>query len=94
MLKLNLDDLDANGKKGDWCFTNNNVLCFIRYGDNLEDTCCVGIQDSMSTMPGTITRWQWNGDTEFPTFHPSIRVYTSDKTLWHGYLRNGKLEEV
>jgi hypothetical protein len=34
--------------------------------------------------------WGWNGDEEKPTLTPSLHT----PGIWHGYLRNGRLESV
>ena len=37
--------------------------------------------------------WEWDGDLNHPTLHPSIDHWTDQFTqAWHGFLRNGRLE--
>lgn len=88
MLRVDINDLDKNGQKGDWCFTNNDQYLFLRYGETLDDTCMVNVGDATRMI------WQWDGSKESPTISPSIRCFTGETTLWHGYLRKGKLEEA
>lgn len=90
MIRQNLDDLDANGQKGDWCFLNDDALIALQWGERLE-ICIIKVKET-SDVTGPI--WQWNGSKETPTLSPSIRVFTQDKTLWHGFLREGKLVEA
>jgi len=44
--------------------------------------------------PGPV--WTWNGDTDKPTFHPSILVQSTygenqEKRVCHSYVRNGRI---
>ena len=88
MKKNNLDDLEENGKRGDWAFTDDNHIA-IRYGEKpLVGTVVIPI----STMP-TNNEWQWDGNKEFPTLTPSILVEAVPgwNEGWHGWLRAGVL---
>ena len=87
-LLKDIDDLDTNGQKGDWCFASGAEYLFLRYGGTLEDTCTVRI-----SRVGDASHWEWDGDGVAPTLSPSIRVTGKNgKELWHGYLRAGKIE--
>ena len=87
----NLDDLETNGKKGDWCFLNNYELIAIRFGEDAFTGMCI-LPISENAMPGK-PHWQWDGNKEAPTLSPSILVYPAEGFTdgWHGYLRNGLL---
>jgi hypothetical protein len=89
MLKKNLDDLDANGKKGDWCFLDNDRQIGIRYGDNaFAGTVVIPIAGN--------NRWLWNGDKDLPTISPSILVHDVPGFTqgWHGFLTDGIVVDV
>jgi hypothetical protein len=93
-LLKNLDDLDANGKIGDWCFQNNDELIAIRYGaDAFIQTIIIPISEN--TMQGK-PHWKWNGNKDLPTITPSILVkdYPGWNAGWHGFLTDGKLITV
>jgi hypothetical protein len=94
MLRENLDDLDKNGLKGDWCFLNDGTQLALRYGDD-PFTGLLILPIAAEVMPGK-PHWQWDGDMEFPTLSPSILVnaYPGWNEGWHGFLRNGKLITV
>lgn len=91
MLRENIDDLDTNGQKGDWCFLNNNELIAIRFGEDMFTGLTI-IPVSENTMQGK-PHWQWNGNKDAPTLSPSILVHPNPgwSDGWHGYLRDGKL---
>jgi hypothetical protein len=92
MNRKNLDDLDTNGAKGDWCFLNDDTYIGIRYGvDYLTGTVVIPVSAS-----GDNKNWKWDGNKESPTLSPSILVHANEGTTegWHGYLRDGKLETV
>lgn len=88
-----LDDFDANGKKGDWCFLNDDTYIAIRFGDDpfLESTV-------LPIKPvADKAFWNWDGNKNAPTLSPSILVWGNGRNnpaTWHGYLRNGKLETI
>ena len=93
-LLRNLDDLDTNGKKGDWCFLNKDELIAIRYGeDAFQGTTIIPISENV--MAGE-PHWQWNGNKECPTLTPSILVHAVPNwdNGWHGFLTDGKLITV
>ncbi len=93
MLRQNLDDFDAHGQKGDWCFLNDDHLIAIQWGDDhFTGTCILRINWPNPPNDGGGPSWAWDGNKEAPTLSPSIRCFTGDQTLWHGYLRAGKLE--
>jgi hypothetical protein len=35
---------------------------------------------------GGAAQWDWNGDREAPTLHPSVNC----RNCWHGFIRNGQ----
>lgn len=95
---------DLNGQwtqltKGDWFFRGGifdeqaieDAYIVLKWGDNEPDVAVLKIK-------GTNTKWEpvweFDGNKECPTLSPSIRVLGSHGApdLWHGYLRNGKLE--
>jgi hypothetical protein len=92
-LRQNLDDLDANGLKGDWCFANDDHLIIVRWGDDINDIAILRINTFGIEQK---TSWNWDGSHESPTLSPSILVRgdQSQPEKWHGYLRSGKLEEA
>jgi hypothetical protein len=93
MERKNLDDFDANGKKGDWVFLNDETIIIVQYGDaHMELALCYVKQPEGSNFP----TWQWNGSHDAPTLSPSILVYGTkgQPARWHGYLRDGKLETL
>jgi len=88
-LLKNLDDLETNGKKGDWCFIKDDTYIGIQYGED--------IFSGMIVLPisafGDSRNWKWDGNKEAPTISPSILVHPNEVTKgWHGWLRNGMLE--
>ena len=94
MFLSNLDDLDTNGHKGDWCFLRDDTFIAIRYGeDAFKDLVIIPVAEKI--MQGK-PHWQWDGNKESPTISPSILVHAVEGWTdgWHGYLRNGKLETV
>ena len=94
MLRDDLDDLDINGNKGDWCFMNGDALIAIRYReDAFMGTVIIPISEGIvSDKP----HWKWNGSKEFPTLSPSILVHGTPgwSDEWHGYLEHGILREI
>jgi hypothetical protein len=91
MLRKNLNDLDENGKKGDWCFMNDDQLLVLRFGDDPFKHLTI-LPIAESAMPGK-PHWQWNGSREAPTLTPSILVHAVPNWNmgWHGWLRDGEL---
>lgn len=101
-LLKSLEDMDANGKKGDWCFLNEHQLIALRYGDDpflglviLPILCNVTGKFFKAEATGR-PFWNWDGNEEQPTLTPSILVHGVPEwnTGWHGFLRAGKLETV
>jgi hypothetical protein len=94
MLRNNLDDLDANGSRGDWCFLNGDKLIAVRYGDSaFQGTVILPIAaDIMDGKP----HWKWDGNREAPTLSPSILVHGNPgwSAEWHGFLENGVLRDA
>ena len=89
-LLKNLDDLETNGKKGDWCFIRYDTYIGIQYGeDSFTGTVVIPVSAS-----GDGRCWKWNLDKESPTISPSILVHPNEGNTegWHGWLRNGILE--
>ena len=86
----NLDDLETNGKKGDWCFLKDDTYIGIRYGED----ALAGLTVIPISASGDGRNWKWDGNKEAPTLSPSILVHPNEGFTdgWHGYLRNGKLE--
>lgn len=94
MLLKNLNELDKNGKKGDWCFLQKDTRIAIRYGeDAFKEMVILPISATGSDVPPV---WVWNGNKESPTIIPSILVNpVPDWNLgWHGFLTDGKLVEA
>ncbi len=89
MLRKNLDDFDENGQKGDWCFTEDGNYICVQWGDEkfLHTVILPLTQNPLRP------HWEWDGNREAPTLTPSILVNPKNP-LWHGFLRNGKLETV
>jgi hypothetical protein len=88
-LRKNLDDLDANGQKGDWAFSNEDTILVLRWGDDVNDIAMLYV----AVVPGAPLPWQWDGNKEAPTLSPSILVHggQGQPDRWHGWLREGKL---
>ena len=91
MLRKNLDDLDTNGRKGDWCFIENDSHIALRYGDDMLMGLVI-LPISQKSRSDMIC-WVWNGDRDKPTLNPSINVEEVPgwNEGWHGFLRDGKL---
>lgn len=95
MLRKDLNDLEVNGKKGDWCFCEDAksgqedaYICLMWGDDPFKNLCILPIkQTSYKTF------WNWNGSKEAPTLTPSILVHPAPgwQDGWHGYLTDGKL---
>lgn len=90
-LLKDLNDFDTNGKKGDWCFINDDTYIALQFGDDhFTGTAVLPIKPETNK-----TYWEWDGNREAPTLSPSILVWGNGKdqpATWHGYLRAGKLE--
>jgi hypothetical protein len=89
MLKNDLDDLENNGQKGDWCFLNNDTLIAIRFGEELfTGMVMLPIAENELGRP----YWKWNGNYNQPSLSPSILVHKNVyQPEWHGFLTDGKL---
>lgn len=96
-LLKDLDEFDRIGKKGDWCFVNGETHIAIQLGeDKFTSTCMLPILKAGTTREITGTCWDWNGDINSPTLSPSILHWGNGRdkpSTWHGYMRDGKLEE-
>lgn len=46
---------------------------------------CIAVKRGCSSDPRV---WQWDGNEERPTLHPSIDCHGA----WHGWLRDGRFE--
>jgi len=96
MLKMDFEELQESGKKGDWCFLNNagRTLLVLRYGDDsFKDVVVLPVTTELDPSGRC---WSWNGDTKVPTLTPSIlvRAYAGWTDGWHGYLKDGILIDV
>lgn len=98
MLRKDWDDLDENGKTGDWCFMDDikhGLIIIIRFGENAM-TDVAALHLDKTKMPAKYPVWDWDGNKEAPTLSPSILVHgaSGQADKWHGYLRAGKLENA
>ena len=96
------DDLNTNGQLGDWCFfegSDRNTYIAFRYPHpdtkNYPPEYLETYRGEMSHVPVSTGEkqascWLWDGNRESPTISPSIHIIGS----WHGYIRNGKLENA
>lgn len=73
MLRETLDDLEQNGKVGDWCFVtleNGDLNLFLRYPVNDPRLGDLPIEEQrgdivrMPVQSNTETVWQWDGNRE------------------------------
>lgn len=99
--RQDLNDQWTQLNKGDWFFRDGigeniddgikDEYIVLKWGDKENDVAVLKIQGESTKW---IPTWQWDGNKESPTLSPSIRVMGSHGApdLWHGYLRNGKLE--
>jgi len=98
MFLKDLDDFDANGKKGDWCFVNDDIYIAIQLGDEkFNESCVLPISKEPADQPLNKIAWRWNGSKEAPTLTPSILHWGNGRdkpATWHGYLTDGKLVTV
>lgn len=49
----------------------------------------------MPTRILPLDRWQWNGDVNYPTIHPSILTrsnYSKGEVVCHSWVRDGKVQ--
>ncbi len=105
MLLKDLNDLEENGKVGDWCFVtlkNGDLNIFFRYPVKDERLGDLPIEEQrgdivrIPVQSNTEMSWQWDGNREAPTLSPSVLIYSGDgnggrKERWHGWLRAGKI---
>jgi len=95
------DDLNQNGKLGDWCFFDTSDGLYIGFRYPHQDTKEYPIEymetykGEMGHVPVSVgekleRRWLWDGNRDAPTILPSIHIIGQ----WHGYIRNGNLETV
>ena len=93
MLRKDWDDMADNGGKGDWYFHHDDTYITVRYGDEVMEIFTVPIH---LVDTGEEGHWQWDGNRESPTLHPSIRVLgrAGAPDIWHGYLQAGKIAEA
>lgn len=49
-----------------------------------------GIPHHPQGQNGGAAQWQWDGNRDNPTFHPSINC----KGCWHGYIINGRCTDT
>jgi len=89
-LHTDIDDLHANGRKGDWCFMNNETYIALLLGNEpFTDLAVLPIKPTENTAS-----WAWDGNKEAPTLSPSILHWGHGRAkpaTFHGYLRDGKL---
>lgn len=79
-------------QKGDWLFLNDDRFITVQFGDEaFSESTTIPV-----SLGGLIpSAWKWDGNKESPTLEPSILVFGKggrENPLWHGFLRNGKLE--
>ena len=99
MIRKNLDDLETNGKKGDWCFLEDCTKIALRFADEtFTGMVILPISEDPKEAgdPHSPSPWQWDGNKEAPTLSPSILVHEAPgwRKGWHGYLTDGKLVTV
>lgn len=98
-----LEDLETDGKVGDWCFVENKgqtfmFLCYPisdeewqKWHDFSKDVALELTRGDIVCLPVSAGEkkpvWQWDGNREAPTLSPSINVIGR----WHGFLKAGKL---
>lgn len=101
MLLKDLNELEAIGQIGDWCFletteAESRLIMFLRYP--VSDAMWARFyhdapelnRGDFCSLPLSGNKppvWQWDGNRESPTLTPSINVIGR----WHGWLREGKL---
>jgi hypothetical protein len=68
---------------GDYCVneSGDHILCHCPCG------CGSMMNLPIATGEKTPRNWQWDGNREQPTLHPSIRDLSGCK--WHGHLQGG-----
>src|ERR1700755_2440358 len=108
MLRKNLEDLEKNGRLGDWCFTDGDKSIWLRYPDPNEvwkNSLPDEQKPILEEYPITgeivhlyVTSAQTPNDQK-PAWEwdgnkeaPTLSPSINVIGRWHGYLRNGKLE--
>jgi len=78
-------------KVGEWQFADNYTAIWIHVPDKtLANRWLPGLVRLPISLTGSDIPpvWKWDGNKEAPTLSPSIAV----TGVWHGFLRNGKME--
>jgi hypothetical protein len=58
--------------------------------------CCIPVRKGEKTDGA----WQWDGNHDQPTIHPSVDHFTQDRdgknrmSLWHGWIEHGQMRGV
>ena len=80
--------LDANYKGTD---DPNKITWFVFNCPRTGKYCCT-IRVGLNTKPiDTKHSWQWDGNLEKPTLHPSINCL--DGCTWHGWVTSGVFKD-
>lgn len=53
---------------------------------------CPGCEHPHSIRVAEPQRWTWNGDTEAPTFSPSLLCTDDGSARCHSFIRDGRIE--
>lgn len=110
MLRQSLEDLQANGRLGDWCFTDDDKSIWLRYPDPneawkydlaedqkplLEDYPITGELVHLYITSPTVPNDQKPAwDWDGNREWPTLSPSINVIDRWHGFLRKGKLETV
>lgn len=99
MLKENLLDLNKNGKKGDWWFTEKDATILLKWGDKLNEVAAFrllppepdGFIDS-----STGYNIAWNGNREAPTLNKILHCFKGGQLqpFWSGFLIKGVMVDA
>ena len=66
--------------------------CYVRLpGDRRGCSRGLPVYRAGEPRPTKAASWVWDGDLERPTLEPSIRAVYGDETVWHGYMKAGRL---
>lgn len=72
------------------------VECGTLSGDHEWAFYCPGCKQYHSFVTERVSsggpEWSWNGDTEKPTFWPSLLVNGSNEKRCHSWVRDGRIE--
>lgn len=92
MLRKDIEDLDNNGSKGDWCLIEGQ--CFVlRFGESYEDVVAVFVSDKKEDLSQGI--WLWNGNLNKPTITSHIAVPGElSSNIWEGFIVDGVMQTV